>query len=60
MGVDYIAGNAHGAREMELTQREGLQTGQRSHPEGSVSSQDTEDLAPTCAVIDFGKTTRHM
>lgn len=57
MGVDYIAGNGDEALEMELTHREGVQTGQRSHPEGSVSSQGTVDLAPPFAVIDFGKTT---
>lgn len=57
VGAYCIAGNGHGALEKELTQREVFQ---RSHPEGSVSSHDTVDLTPACAVTDFGETTRHM
>lgn len=47
VGADCIAENGLGALEKELTQREGLQTGQRSHPEGNVSFQHTVDLTPT-------------
>ena len=47
VGADYIVGSGHGALEKELAQREGPQTGQRSYPDGSVSSWDTV-LQPCC------------